>query len=163
MKTLIFSILLLLVVGAGSLAQATTQAFFPSGNSIAVLSVNSSTAGGILHDPDGKNLFEAMNVIPQNSIAGPGKKVETPSKGFQVVCGIREGTGYACTVIVRDPQHSRITAWKQQAEFFLEGEEADALNELFVRDSNREMLYRSVDDKLVIEIAPAKFLLKYNE
>lgn len=125
-----------------------------------------SGESGIL-DPDAESLFELMNVPVEGSMMGPGKKIEADSKGFQMVCGLRQGMGYTCTIVLSSPDHLLVNPTSRTAEYILGGEEGENLRRLFSPNQGSGLHFFSGDGKLeihgVVGAMPGAFQLIYRD
>jgi len=159
----------ILVGLAGREARASTKAFFPSAAK-AVITVQSpilplpNGETGIV-DPDAEKLFDQMNVPAEGSMIGPGKKIIADNQGFQMVCGLRQGQGYACTIALGESPNLRVSPMGGSAEYLLGGEEGARVRQLFLANEGAEYHYYSGDGRLEIHAvpggSPAEFRLSY--
>lgn len=137
---------------------AATQPFFPTPE-IAVITVQGSR---LAQDPDAGTLYEGMNVVPQQTLAGPAKYIDVNEKQFEMVCGDNPNAGHACTIAIKASSYSQISPREQRVKLEYKGEIAKQLWSLFHYAEDGAFAYTTRDGKLRIKVTAEHFMFEFN-
>jgi len=152
--------LLTLLIALSSTAAAVTRAQFsgPYGV-IRILARDFSGAT----DPDGQNLFNAMNVPQKNSVLGMGKAIETEDRGLQFICANRPQVGHECSIFIHNSEFASVDSIRKVMRYKITGEKADKYGALFHRDAKGVYAFNSSDSSFSVHIEPGSFEVYFSQ
>lgn len=111
-------------------------------------------------DLDAHDLYQIMNVTPENSFIGPGKKIISTAKDLNLICNERSQTQYECTVILKRSPHTQLSPTKFL--FRMTGSEARNLIAMF-HLKNGEIHFRTEDQTFRIYGKDDVFAIVYSQ
>lgn len=111
-------------------------------------------------DLDSHDLYQIMNVTPQNSFIGPGKKIISSAKDFNLICNERSQTQYECTVILKQSNQTKFSP--SRFLYRVTGDEALSLIQQF-NLKNNEIHFQTEDQKFRIYGKDGVFAVIYSE
>lgn len=111
-------------------------------------------------DLDAHDLYQVMNVTPQNSFIGPGKKIISAATDFNLICNERSQTQYECTVILKQSAQTKLSPTKFL--YRVTGAEARNLIALF-HLKNNEVHFRTEDQTFRIYGKDDVFAVVYSQ
>jgi hypothetical protein len=114
-------------------------------------------------DPDGQNLFAAMNVPQKDSILGMGKTIETEDRGLQIVCANRPQIGHECSIFIHNAEFSSVDTIRKTMSYKITGEKANQYGALFNLDTNGAYLFMTGDSSFKIQISPGSFEVHFEQ
>lgn len=155
MRIILFSLFLGLSLQVFAGARAT----FPIGAQQVLINI----AGGQYEGPDADaaELYRRMNVPPQDSFVGPGKSIVSEDKNFNLVCGVRNGQGTQCSIVLKRSSDVQINPAKKYAKYFVQGALARALSEKFTLNQDGQMVLETADGKFKLAMNSDNFLVEY--
>lgn len=140
---------------------AKTSSYFTITGDRVMINIQSGNAFSPTSDDDAIRLFEAMNVSPENSIMGKGKKIELAGAMTMIVADRGKGL-YDGTVMIQTGGGVTIDLVNKAVEVRKEGEEAEFLAAQFKLEQG-VFSFVSADGKLKLFVSPERFHLLYSE
>lgn len=142
-------------------AQAKIKSYFPVTGQQAM--VNMKTKSFMEEDdPSPKKLYDGMNVTPESSIGGVGKKITTADKNLSIICADQGKGQFFCNLVAKKSNICNILRSKKSVICKVNGSEAlELFNKFFVSDN--EFFYQNESGELTIQSLPHQFVIKYTE
>lgn len=155
MPKLIF--IMIIFVSASGFSK--TESYFPITGQQAVINMKTKSFMEEA-DPSPKKLYDGMNVTPENSIGGVGKKIISKDKNLNIICVDQGKESYFCNITVKKSSTCNIQQSEKRVICKITGAEA---NELFKKfyNSDGEYFYQNKDGQITIQALSEQFILKY--
>ena len=142
-------------------AFAITRALFYSGNSKAIISVQTPALGG--KEKDAEHLFNLMKINPETAPDGVSKTITSPDGNLSVFCNHRIRTSVTCTITVIAGPQSAINERNGSVDYVLHDSPAQSLAKLFVTDANGITDYSTLDGMLRVESQSTEFRISFQQ
>lgn len=152
------ALVLACILGPAQLVFAAVEGVFFLGDRQAMLNISPRAMDGVT-DTDPMDVFNLMNVDPQDSFMGRGKFIGTILKDFNLSCADRGAQGYQCSLILRPSKYVVIDSQHKKMAYELKGEMANQFASLFQLDSKQALNFLSADHRMQIKIDRDSFVL----
>lgn len=111
-------------------------------------------------DTDFTRLWDFMDVPPQESIVGLGKKISTGSQDFSLICGQYQTQ---CQVFLKKSPRVVMNPSQKLMKFEVHGEEADYLFDQLIKAESGQAEFITEDRKFRLFAVPGHFLFEASE
>jgi hypothetical protein len=141
--------------------EARTNSYFSFTGDRVMINIQSGHTFTPVQDDDAIRLYDGMNVLPENSVMGKGKKISM-REALTLIVADRGRGAYDGTIMLYQSQGIRIDGLHKIVEAHWTGADAEALFQKF-NSTNSVFDFVSADGKLRLRATPSDFHLDYRE
>lgn len=151
----------ILVVLSSILSFAKTNSYFAVTGDRVMVNLRSGYAFTPESDDDAERLYEVMNVLPENSVMGQGKKILS-GESFSLIVADRGKGEFDGTIMIYKGEGVHIDPLQKLVRLHWTGERARALFSQFL-SSEGKFVFDSTDERLRLEADQSQFTLEFQE
>jgi hypothetical protein len=111
--------------------------------------------------PDADDLYYSLNVSNEDSMYGPGKKLETPDKSFSLVC-VRQPQKSQCHILIKASPNLVMNPARRLIHYTVTGQMARIIQNQFHLNEKNQFRMTTTDGYLRIDVRDGHFELIFD-